>query len=476
MTLKVYNSLTRQKEIFKPIEEGKVKMYVCGPTVYNYIHIGNARPAVAFDTVRNYLEYKGYDVLYVSNFTDVDDKLINASKDRGESVLDIADRFIGAYKEDVHALHVREADIHPRATETMDEIIRFVERLVEKGYAYESGGDVYFRTKRFKGYGKLSQQSTDELKVGARIDIGEHKEDPLDFTLWKAAKPDEINWESPWGEGRPGWHIECSAMVEKYLGNTIDIHAGGQDLSFPHHENEIAQSEALHDETMANYWMHNGYIRINNEKMSKSLGNVILVHDLVRQYDPNVIRFFIQTVHYRHPINFSDDLLQGAEQSLGRLRTTYDNLLHRLETSADLLDGETTDVYKEKITEFKARFIAEMDDDFNTANAISILFDMAKEANKVLRVNNSSRDLLKRFVALFDEFTGVLGFEIKQAQTTLLDKEIEQLVEQREVARKNRDFQTADGIRDALREKGIILEDTPQGVRYVRQKKALMNE
>ncbi|GGE54226.1 cysteine--tRNA ligase [Pullulanibacillus camelliae] len=471
MTLKVYNSLTRQKEIFKPIEEGKVKMYVCGPTVYNYIHIGNARPAVAFDTVRRYLEYIGYDVLYVSNFTDVDDRLINASKERGESVLDIAERFIGAYKEDVHALHVKEADIHPRATETMDEIILFIERLIEKGYAYESGGDVYFRTKRFNGYGKLSQQSIDELKVGARIEIGEHKEDPLDFTLWKTAKPGEIKWESPWGEGRPGWHIECSAMVEKYLGNTIDIHAGGQDLAFPHHENEIAQSEALHDETMANYWMHNGYIRINNEKMSKSLGNVILVHDLVRQYDPNVVRFFIQTVHYRHPINFSDDLLKGAEQAFDRLRTTYNNLLHRLEVSADLLDAETTDAYKETIAELKARFIKEMDDDFNTANAISVLFDAAKEANKVMQADNSSRDLLQRFIDLFDELTGVLGFELKQA--VLLDEEIEQLIERREAARKTRDFQTADSIRDALKEKGIVLEDTPQGVRW---KRALVNE
>nr|WP_188498294.1 cysteine--tRNA ligase [Pullulanibacillus pueri] len=471
MVLKVYNSLTRKKEVFKPLEDGKVKMYVCGPTVYNYIHIGNARPAIAFDTVRRYLEYLGYDVLYVSNFTDVDDRLINASKERGESVIEIAERFIRAYKEDVGALNVQAADIHPRATETMDEIIDFIKKLVDKGFAYESGGDVYFRTKHFKGYGKLSHQSIDELKVGARIDVGEQKEDPLDFTLWKQAKPGEIKWESPWGEGRPGWHIECSAMVEKYLGNTIDIHAGGQDLSFPHHENEIAQSESLHDETMANYWLHNGYIRINNEKMSKSIGNVVLVHDLIKQYDPNVIRFFIQSVHYRHPINFSDELLKGAEQSFDRLRTTYNNLQHRLEVSADLLEETLTTQYQEKLSELKTRFVQEMDDDFNTANAISVLFDAAKEANKVLQAENSSRLLLTHFIELFDELTGVLGFELKQE--VLLDKEIEDLIAKREEARKQRDFALADSIRDELKLKGIILEDTPQGIRW---KRAVSND
>ena len=466
MVLKIYNTLSRSKEVFKPLEAGKVKMYVCGPTVYNYIHIGNARPAVVFDTVRRYLEYSGYDVRFVSNFTDVDDRLINASIERGEGVLEIAERFINAYKEDVGALKVREADIHPRATETMDEIIDFIKQLVDKGYAYESGGDVYFRTKHFKGYGKLSHQSIDELKVGARIQVGEQKEDPLDFTLWKKAKPGEIKWESPWGEGRPGWHIECSAMVEKFLGDTIDIHAGGQDLAFPHHENEIAQSEALHDETMANYWMHNGYIRINNEKMSKSIGNVVLVHDLIQQYDPNVIRFFIQTVHYRHPINFSDELLKGAEQSFDRLRTTYLNLQHRLEVSADLLEGAIESSYQEKLDQLKQRFIDEMDDDFNTANAISVFFDAAKEANIVLQEKNSSRALLQGFIQLFDEFTKVLGFELKQER--LLDDAIEALIEKREAARKQRDFKLADQIRDDLKEKGIILEDTPQGVRWKR--------
>jgi len=449
-----------------PVEEGKVKMYVCGPTVYNYIHIGNARPAVVFDTVRRYLEYIGYDVTYVSNFTDVDDRLINASKERGEDVLTIAERFIKAYKEDVSALGVREADVHPRATETMPEIIKFIEKLIERGYAYESGGDVYFRTRKFKEYGKLSHQSIDELKVGARIQVGEHKEDPLDFTLWKAAKPGEIKWDSPWGEGRPGWHIECSAMVEKYLGETIDIHAGGQDLTFPHHENEIAQSEALHGRHMANYWLHNGYIKINNEKMSKSIGNVILVHDLIQKYDPNVIRFFIQTVHYRHPINFSDDLIQSAAQSFDRLRTTYNNLEHRLSKSADLLEGEKVDIELKKTEELRARFKAEMDDDFNTANAISVMFDAAKEANLLLRDKNSSKALLKAYLELFDEFGQVLGLELKQAE--LLDREIEALIEQREEARKVKDFATADRIRDELKGRGIVLEDTPQGVRWKR--------
>ncbi|MFC7394824.1 cysteine--tRNA ligase [Scopulibacillus cellulosilyticus] len=466
MAIQVYNTLTRKKELFKTIEENKVKMYVCGPTVYNYIHIGNARPTIVFDTIRRYLEYRGYDVLYVSNFTDVDDKLIKASIEQGDSVLNIAERFIKAYREDVHALNVKEADIHPRATETMPEIIAFIQKLIDKGFAYEADGDVYFRTRKFKEYGKLSHQSIDELKVGARIGVGEHKEDPLDFTLWKKAKPGEITWESPWGMGRPGWHIECSAMVEKYLGNTIDIHAGGQDLAFPHHENEIAQSEALHDETMANYWLHNGYIKINNEKMSKSIGNVILVHELIKDYDPNVIRFFIQTVHYRHPINFSDELLKNTEQAYDRLRTTYRNLQHRMENSADLMDSQDAEAYEQKITVLRDRFIKEMDDDFNTANAISVLFDTAKEANIVLQDPNSSVKVLKAFIDLFDELTGVLGLTLRQE--SILDEDIEKLIEQREEARKSRQFDAADKIRDELKEQGIILEDTPQGVRWKR--------
>jgi len=465
MTLKVYNTLTRKKEQFVPIEEGKVKMYVCGPTVYNYIHIGNARPAVVFDTVRRYLEYKGFDVFFVSNFTDVDDKLIKASVERHESVLDIANRFIREYKSDVKALNVKEANVNPRATETMPEIIEFIEKLVKKGYAYESGGDVYFRTKKFDGYGKLSHQSVDELKVGARIDIGENKEDPLDFTLWKSAKPGEITWDSPWGLGRPGWHIECSAMVEKILGNTIDIHAGGQDLAFPHHENEIAQSEALHDEAMANYWIHNGYIKINNEKMSKSIGNVVLVHDLIKAFNPNALRFFLLSVHYRNPINFSEELLNSAEQSFGRLMSTYGNLKHRLVHSADLLEDK--EAWTEKAKELRASFTQAMDDDFNTANAITVLFETAKEANILLLDKNSSKSLLSEYLRLFDEFGQVLGLVFEQE--VLLDEEIESLIQKRQEARKNRDFALSDQIRDQLKEKGILLEDTPQGVRWKRQ-------
>ncbi|WEG12692.1 cysteine--tRNA ligase [Pullulanibacillus sp. KACC 23026] len=464
MTLKVFNTLTRKKETFVPIEPGKVKMYVCGPTVYNYIHIGNARPAIVFDTVRRYLQFLGFDVEFVSNFTDVDDKLIKASMERGESVLDIADRFINAYKEDVRALNVQEATANPRATETMPEIIEFISKLVEKGYAYESGGDVYFRTKTFKNYGKLSHQSIDELKVGARIDIGENKEDPLDFTLWKAAKPGEINWESPWGIGRPGWHIECSAMVEKFLGDTIDIHAGGQDLTFPHHENEIAQSEALHDETMANYWIHNGYIKINNEKMSKSIGNVVLVHDLIKAFDPNVLRFFMLTVHYRNPINFSEDLLKSAEQSFDRLKTTYGNLKHRLSLSASLL--ETKDEDFDRIDSFRSAFLEAMNDDFNTANAITVMFDAAKEANIMLQKENSSKALLESYIKLFESFGEVLGLSFKAED--IVDEDIEALINKRQEARKNRDFALADEIRDELKNKGIILEDTPQGVRWKR--------
>ena len=316
MTIKLYNSLTRQKEEFKPIEEGKVKMYVCGPTVYNYIHIGNARPAIVFDTVRRFLEYVGYDVEYVLNFTDVDDKLIKAANELGEEVPDIAERFIKAYKEDVSKLHVQEAVHHPRVTESMEDIIAFIEGLIEKDYAYEVDGDVYYRTRKFENYGKLSHQSIDELRSGARIQVGEKKDDPLDFALWKNAKDGEISWESPWGEGRPGWHIECSAMAKKYLGETIDIHAGGQDLTFPHHENEIAQSEANNDKTFANYWIHNGYIQIENEKMSKSLGNFILVKDIVEQFDPNIIRFFMLSVHYRNPINFSQTAVSYTHLTL----------------------------------------------------------------------------------------------------------------------------------------------------------------
>jgi cysteinyl-tRNA synthetase len=464
MSIQIYNTLTRKKEPFHPIEENKVKMYVCGPTVYNYIHIGNARPAIVFDTVRRYFEFRGYDVQYVSNFTDVDDKLIKAANELGEDVPTIAERFIQAYFEDVSALGCKKADVHPRVTENMDDIIHFIEKLIEKGYAYESEGDVYFKTRQFKDYGKLSHQSIDELRLGARIEIGEKKHDPLDFALWKKAKEGEIFWESPWGKGRPGWHIECSAMARKYLGDTIDIHAGGQDLTFPHHENEIAQSEALTEKPFANYWMHNGYININNEKMSKSLGNFVLVHDILKKIDPQVLRFFMLSVHYRHPINFSEEVIESAKSGLDRLRTSYINLKHRLESSTNLTHND--EEWLKKIEGFRQSFIQEMDDDFNTANAISVLFDMAKQANLYLQEKNTSEQIIRKFLTEFETLFAVLGLTLQEE--VLLDEEIEELIEKRNEARKNRDFALADKIRDELKAKNIILEDTPQGTRWKR--------
>jgi len=464
MSIRIYNTLTQKKEVFKPIEEGKVKMYVCGPTVYNYIHIGNARPAIVFDTVRRYLEYRGYEVKYVSNFTDVDDRIIKAANENNEDVFSLADRFIHAYFEDIAALGCLKAVHHPRVTENMDIIIHFIKGLIDKGFAYESDGDVYFRTKKFQEYGKLSHQSIDDLRLGARIEVGEKKQDPLDFALWKAAKPGEVYWESPWGKGRPGWHIECSAMARKYLGDTIDIHAGGQDLTFPHHENEIAQSESLTGKPFANYWMHNGYINIDNEKMSKSLGNFVLVHDIITQHDPNVLRFFMLSVHYRHPINYSEELLKNAKAALERLQTSYQNLKHRLEASTNLTDDDQK--WLDQIANFHHQFIEEMDDDFNTANAISVLFEVSKLANYYLMEKNTSAVVIRKFLETFEQFFNVLGLELTKEQ--LLDEEIEQLITKRNEARKNRDFHTADRIRDQLKEMNIVLEDTPQGTRWKR--------
>ncbi|MFP7480038.1 cysteine--tRNA ligase [Terribacillus saccharophilus] len=465
MSVKIYNTLSRKKEPFVPLEEGKVSMYVCGPTVYNYIHIGNARPPIVFDTVRRYLEYRGYDVTYVMNFTDVDDKIINAAKEMGEDVYAVAEKFIQAYQEDTSALGVKEGALHPRVTESMEEIIDFVQGLINKGYAYVSEGDVYFRTRSFDGYGKLSHQSIDELRSGARIRVGEQKDDPLDFALWKNAKPGEISWKTPWGEGRPGWHIECSAMVKKHLGDTIDIHAGGTDLTFPHHENEIAQSEALNGKSFANYWMHNGHINIDNEKMSKSLGNFILAHDLIKKHDPQVLRFFMLSVHYRNPINFTDELLESAKTGLARIKNAYDNLQHRKAASTNQ-DNNAIGAM-ETIQELRTRFEEEMDDDFNTANAISVLFDLAKEANVYLQQEQTSEQVIEAFIKAFEELGSVLGIKFA-AETELLDDEIEGLLTQRVEARKNRDFQEADRIRDLLKEKNIILEDTSQGTRWKR--------
>ncbi|RSL29744.1 cysteine--tRNA ligase [Salibacterium salarium] len=465
MAITLYNTLSRKKEMFQPLSGNKVKMYVCGPTVYNYIHIGNARPAIVFDMVRKYLQYRGYDVFYVSNFTDVDDKIMNAAKELGEEVPVLAERFIEAYYQDTGALNVDKADLHPRVTETMPDIIAFIEALVEKGFAYEADGDVYFSTKSFKDYGKLSSQSTHDLQMGARIEVDEKKHSALDFTLWKAAKEGEIAWESPWGFGRPGWHIECSAMVKKYLGDTIDIHAGGQDLSFPHHENEIAQSEALNEQEMANYWMHNGYIQIDNEKMSKSLGNFVLVHDIIQQHRPEVVRFFMLQSHYRSPLNFNEELLMSAKNSLERIQTTVNNLKHRRKESADF--GQINN-WPEEIEQHKDAFIKEMDDDFNSANGISVLFDLVKLANRYLEETHSSKQVLQLFLNTIVEIGNALDIKVEAAEE-ILAEEIEALIEERVEARKHRNFARADEIRDDLKERGIILEDTPQGTRWKRE-------
>ncbi len=463
MAIKIFNTLSREKEVFVPMEEGKVKMYVCGPTVYNYIHIGNARPVIVYDTVRRYLQYRGYDVTYVSNFTDVDDKIIKAANELGEEVSTLTERFINAYFEDVTALGCKKADAHPRVMDHMQDIIKFIKVLVDKGYAYESQGDVYYRTRKFNGYGKLSHQSIDDLKVGARIEAGEKKEDALDFALWKAAKPGEISWESPWGAGRPGWHIECSVMAREHLGDTIDIHAGGQDLTFPHHENEIAQSEAHNDKTFARYWMHNGYINIDNEKMSKSLGNFVLVNDIRKKIDPQVLRFFMLSVHYRHPINFAKDLVDAAATSFERIKTAYANVAHRLTATTDVVPAGD---WLTQIAQQQEAFELAMDDDFNTANAISVLFELARLANVYLQEDNTSKEVLEKFLAVLEKLSDVLGLVL--VEETLLDEEVEQLIQERIDARKNKDFARSDEIRDLLQAKGIILEDTRQGTRWKR--------
>ncbi|MBA8778017.1 cysteine--tRNA ligase [Staphylococcus schleiferi subsp. coagulans] len=462
----LYNTLTRQKETFKPIEPGKVKMYVCGPTVYNYIHIGNARPAINYDVVRRYFEYKGYEVNYVSNFTDVDDKLIKRSQELGETVPEIADRYIKAFHEDTGALNVKPATCNPRVMEHMDDIIQFIQNLIDEGYAYESGGDVYFRTRKFDGYGKLSHQSIDDLKIGARIEQGEQKEEALDFTLWKKAKPGEISWESPFGTGRPGWHIECSVMAYEKLGATIDIHAGGSDLQFPHHENEIAQSEAHNHAPFANYWMHNGFINIDNEKMSKSLGNFILVHDIIKEVDPDVLRFFMISVHYRSPINYNIERVEAARSGLERIRNSYQALIEREAVATDLVDDTN---YLEQIEQVLEQFEKVMDDDFNTANAITAWYDLVKLTNKYMLEDNTSTQVIQRFKEVFQIFSDVLGIPLtSQKDEQLLDEEIEKLIEERNEARKAKDFARADEIRDQLKAQNIILEDTPQGVRFKR--------
>ncbi|TCW36658.1 cysteinyl-tRNA synthetase [Laceyella sacchari] len=467
MTIRLYNTLTKSKEEFKPVHEGEVRMYVCGPTVYNYIHIGNARVFVFFDVVRRYLRQAGYRVTYVQNFTDVDDRLINASKETGLSVPEIAERYIKAYFEDMDALGVERADVHPRATEHIPEMIEAIQALIDRGYAYVKDGDVYFRSLKKENYGKLSHQSLDELKAGARIDVNEQKEHPMDFALWKAAKePGEIRWQTPWGEGRPGWHIECSAMARKYLGDTLDIHAGGADLCFPHHENEIAQSEAWTGKTFVNYWLHNGYMKMGNEKMSKSLGNVRQVVELRREYDPKTLRYFLLSTHYRNPIVFSDEVMQQAQGSVERMQTAVDNLKHRATVA---MDGEASTELLNRLEQLTEAFREAMNDDFNTANAISVIFEAVKLANETVAEAVVSKGSI---MALLDWFRihgqQVLGL-VQLDEEESLDAEIEALIAERQQARKERNFQRADEIRDQLLARGIVLEDTPQGVRWKRK-------
>ena len=467
--IKIHNTLTREKEIFKPIEENKVRMYVCGPTVYNYIHIGNARSTIAFDVIRRYFEYRGYEVNFVSNFTDVDDKIIKAAKELSISAPEVADRFIAAFEEDTAALNVKPATLHPRVINHIPDILAFIETLIEKGYAYEAHGDVYYRTRKFEHYGELSDQSIDELEVGASQRTGAEqaiKEDPLDFALWKSAKPDEISWESPWGEGRPGWHIECSVMATKHLGDTIDIHGGGQDLEFPHHENEIAQSEAQTGQRFANYWMHNGYVTIGEDdaKMSKSLGNFVTVHDLVKEIDPQVLRFFMATTQYRRPIRYSEATMKDAQANLQKLRTAFENAAFRQDTAEAALADD-----QEKTSELqvlKDRFVEEMDDDFNAANGITVVYELAKWLNNYSEQERVSAAVLATALDEYTKMLTVFGIEFQTAG--LLDEEIDQLIEERNQARKDKNFARSDEIRDQLKEQGIILEDTPQGVRWRR--------
>lgn len=465
--MKLYNTLTRKKETFKPIEEGKVRMYVCGPTVYNLIHIGNARPMIVFDTVRRYFEYKGYEVNYVSNFTDVDDKIIKKAMEEGVDAKVISERYIKEAQKDMAAMNVKEATHHPKATEEIDGMIDMIQALIEKGHAYVSEGTVYFRTRSFPEYGKLSKKNIDDLEAGHReikVTGEEGKEDPLDFVLWKPKKEGEPSWPSPWGEGRPGWHIECSVMSKKYLGEEIDIHAGGEDLIFPHHENEIAQSEACNGKMFAHYWMHNGFLNINNVKMSKSLGNFFTVREISEKYDLQVLRFFMLSAHYRSPLNFSADLMEASKNGLDRIVTAAERLRSLTGTQAAMSDDE-----KAVLAQLEAlvgKYEQAMEDDFNTADAISAIFEIVKLSN-VSVSENSSKALISKFVERIETLCGVLGIETKR-QEMLLDADIEALIGQRQEARKARDFARADAIRDELAQKGIILEDTREGVKWKR--------
>ena len=465
--MKVYNTLTRKKEELVPITPGEIKIYACGPTVYNYIHIGNARPLCIFDILRRYLEYRGYNVKFVQNFTDIDDKIIRRANEEHVDFSEISERYIKEFWTDADGLNVRHATINPKATENIDAIIQIISTLIEKGYAYEAQGDVYFSTEKFKDYGKLSHQPLEDLEAGARIMVGEVKREPMDFAVWKAAKPGEPAWDSPWGKGRPGWHIECSAMNWRYLGDTIDIHCGGQDLIFPHHENEIAQSECFTGKPFAHYWMHNGYINVDNVKMSKSLGNFFTVRDVAEKYGYEPIRYLLISAQYRSPINYSTDIIEQCIAALNRLYTCRDSLDFELKNAVDEEhDGDKAII--DGFDKYREQFISAMDDDLNTADAIASIFELVRDINTNVVGKTPSKALVEGAIAMFDELTGVLGL-VYNRKTETLDSDVEALIEARTNARKEKNWAEADRIRDQLKEMGIVLEDTAQGVKWHRE-------
>ena len=465
--MKVYNTLTRKKEELVPITPGEIKMYACGPTVYNYINIGNARPLCIFDILRRYLEYRGYKVTFVQNFTDIDDKIIRRANEEHVDFSEISERYIKEFWTDADGLNVRHATVNPKATENIDAIIHIISTLIEKGYAYEAQGDVYFSTEKFKDYGKLSHQPLEDLEAGARIMVGEVKREPMDFAVWKAAKPGEPAWDSPWGKGRPGWHIECSAMNWRYLGDTIDIHCGGQDLIFPHHENEIAQSECFTGKPFAHYWMHNGYINVDNVKMSKSLGNFFTVRDVAEKYGYEPIRYLLISAQYRSPINYSTDIIEQCISALNRLYTCRDSLDFELKNASDAEhDGDRAII--DGFDKYREQFIDAMDDDLNTADAIASIFELVRDINTNVVGKTPSKALVEGAISVFDELTGVLGL-VYNRKTETLDSDIEALIEARTNARKEKNWAEADRIRDQLKEMGIVLEDTAQGVKWHRE-------
>jgi cysteinyl-tRNA synthetase len=469
MSLKIYNTLSRKKEEFIPLKKGEVGIYVCGPTVYNFIHIGNARPFIIFEVVRRFLKFKGYKVRYIQNLTDIDDKMINKARELNISVSELAEKFIQEYFIDADSLNIERADVHPRATEHIAEIIELLKGLEEKGYAYEIDGDVFFDVSKFKNYGKLSGQDIEELKIGARVEVDERKRDAIDFALWKKAKEGEPSWDSPWGKGRPGWHIECSAMSMKYLGKTFDIHAGGSDLIFPHHENEIAQSEANNNQQYVRYWMHNGYLCLNNQKMSKSLGNIMKVRDIIQKYKGEVIRYFILSAHYRSPLNFSEEQLQQSQNSLQRLNNIIYNVKHLLKQDKFKKSKDKDDkLILEKRKEGEQQFIKAMDDDFNTPVALSRLFGFAKDVNIYLNSPSlKNKIILEEIIKFYQDLAGkVLGILKDFDREQSFEQEIKKLIEDREKARKEKNWEKSDKIRDELKRKGVILEDTTEGVRW----------